>query len=91
MTNPDQVQSVEYSASAAERYQLTGAEVDVRACSAPSHGANAIVDPITRQLRLREPAERGGGKHAPPALRGDDYPVLRAIWDNDDDAVYDSV
>lgn len=28
---------------------------------------------------------------APPFLRGEDYPALVRVWDNDDDAVFDSL
>jgi hypothetical protein len=37
--------------------------------------------------RLGHPRE---ADHAIP-IRGEDYPVLAAIWDNDDDAVYDEL
>jgi len=32
-----------------------------------------------------------GRPSAPYALRGEDYPELVALWDNDDDAIYDSI
>jgi hypothetical protein len=28
---------------------------------------------------------------APAALRAEDYPILAAIWDNEEDAVYDTL
>ena len=46
-----------------------------------------------------EPAEACAGQDSESeeqsperaVLRGQEYPVLAAIWDNDDDAVYDSL
>lgn len=87
MTNQDSIRSVEYHAGARERYRLSGAVFDVRSGSAPAHGVTAITVPLPQQPHLRP---RPAPYHQ-SALRGEDYPLLQAIWDNDDDAVYDSV
>src|SRR5690606_28329799 len=80
------VQSIEGEASAEAKIRLDHLPTLAREREARrTEWVRALEEQLANGHR-----ERGAVKEAIP-IRGEDYPVLAAIWDNDDDAIYDEI